>query len=220
MSYLFRALITSLLTGVFSSVAIAADVKEVFNGEMLGTTQRYFESVAGIPRQSLGENHTFRVKGCDITATIKGGSVSALHMPLSDTCRADLRSFIGDYAPAATSKLTFGAFAQTSGGDLRYLANCLTMCGNAYDPSAYAHWEGPRAAGFMQVLLEVVLVEDAAYAAASAWGEHMTKAAGEDYVMDTRFNCEARFDDVAAQAFKNVQVTAVTIGHELSVPGC
>lgn len=220
MSHLLRVLITSMLVGTFSTAAQAANVKDVFNGDMLGTTQRYFESIAGVPRQSLGDDHTFRVQGCDITATIRGGNVSALHMALSDKCRADLRTFIGDYAPAPASKLTIGAFAQASGGGLRYLANCLAMCGNAYDPSVYAYWEGPRAADFMEVLLEVVLIDDPAINAANAWQDHMTQAAGEDYVMDTRFNCEARFDGVAAKAFKNVQVTAVTIGHELSVPGC
>src|SRR5690606_13722820 len=92
MSHLLRALITSMLVGTFSTAAQAANVKDVFNGDMLGTTQRHFESLAGVPRQSLGDEHTFRVQGCDITATIRGGNVSALQMALSDKCRADLRT--------------------------------------------------------------------------------------------------------------------------------
>lgn len=215
-----RVLLTSMLVGTFSAPAHAATVKDVFNGDMLGATQRYFESVAGVPRQSFGDAHTFRVQGCDITATIHGGNVSALHMAVSDECRPDLRTFIGDYAPAPAPSFTIGSFAEASGGGLKYLANCLTMCGNAYDPSVYAHWEGPRAAEFLEVLLEVVLVDDPAIGAANSWENDMTRAAGEDYVMDTRFNCEARFDDVAARAFKDVHVTAVTIGHDLDVPGC
>lgn len=92
------------------------------------------------------------------------------------------------------------------------------MCGNAYDPSVYALWEGPHAADFMEVLLEVQLVSDAAIVAATAWQNHMEKAAGEGYVMDTRFNCHERFNTQGYNAFKNVTPTAITIGHGLSTP--
>lgn len=216
----FKVLLISTLIGTLATGAQAATVKDVFNGEMLGTNQRYFESIAGIPRQSYGNSHIFRVQGCDITATINNGAISALNMELGGKCQVNLSTFIGDYAPPAGQALTPGNFEKSSGGGLSYLADCLYLCGNAADPSVYAYWEGPRAAGFMEVMLEVVLVDDEALNAASIWQDHMTKAAGEDFVMDTRFNCDRRFDTVAHQAFKDVRVTAVTIGHGLSTPGC
>tara|TARA_R110000851_G_scaffold315514_1_gene478030 strand:+ start:13598 stop:14182 length:585 start_codon:yes stop_codon:yes gene_type:complete len=194
---------------------------------MLGTTQRYFESVAGIPRESFGNIHTFDVEECQVQATINGEQVTAMRLELTPKCQAELSSFIHDYAPRAPTfpfglfeePLTFGEFDKAAGA-MRYFANCLSRCGNAYDPSVYAYWEGPRAADFMEVMLETVLVGDEAIDAANVWQEHMAQAMGEDYIMNTRFNCDGRFDSVANQAFKDVPVTAVSIGRGLRTPGC
>lgn len=201
---------------VGAGAAQAATVKEVFNGDMLGTNQRYFESVAGVPRESYGNDHVFRVQNCQITATIGGGKVSALRMDLVKGCEVDLHSFIGEYAPKAGQPITPGAFGEGQ----RYTASCLSGCGNAADPSAYALWVGPRAAGGIEVLMEMVLVGDKAANAADQWEEHMKKAAGEDYVLNTKFNCETRFDSVAEAAFKDVPATSVTIGYGLPTERC
>lgn len=201
-------------------VAHAASVAQVFTGDMLGTNQRYFESVAGIPRESFGDEHKFKVQGCNITATIEGGTVSKLRMELTPKCQANLTQFVDTFAPAPGKPLTVGAFTESSGGGLSYSASCLSMCGNAADPSVYAHWEGPRAIGFREVLLEVVLVSDAALSAADQWESQMRKAEGEDYVMETRFNCDQKYDAAAQKAFEKVQVSAVTIGTGLKASGC
>ncbi|MQA54949.1 hypothetical protein [Pseudomonas piscis] len=200
--------------------AHAASVAEVFTGDMLGTNQRYFESIAGIPRESNGNAHVFKVQGCQITATVEGGKVSALRMELGPKCQADLTQFVGTYAPAPGQPLTLGAFEASSGGGLSYSADCLSMCGNAADPSVYALWEGPHAVDFKQVMLEVTLVSDAAINAADQWASQMQKAEGEDYVMETRFNCDQKYATAAQKAFEKVQVTAVTIGTDLKGPGC
>lgn len=212
-------LIAPLALAAFTQ-AQAATVAEVFNGDMLGTNQRYFESIAGIPRESAGDDHTFRIQGCTLTATISNGSVTAMRLELAPSCQADLTSFIGDFAPAPGQPLTFGAFEQAAGSALSYSADCLTMCGNAYDPSVYAAWEGPRVVGFMEVRLEALQVGDAAIDAASAWSEQMTKTMGEDWVIDGRFNCDTRFDQTASQLFQNVPVTAVSIGTGLPGNHC
>lgn len=200
--------------------AHAATVAEVFNGEMLGTNQRYFESVAGIPRQSFGNDHTFKVQGCTIIATIESDSVTKLKLDIGRTCQADLTTFIDSFAPAPGKPLTFGSFDAASGGGLVYSADCLSLCGNAYDPSVYAHWEGPRALGFMEVLLEVKLTSDQAINAADQWQAHMVKAKGEDFVSETRFNCDPQFSAQANAAFEKVQVTSVTVGTGLISKEC
>ncbi|WP_315141362.1 hypothetical protein [Achromobacter marplatensis] len=211
----FKALTLGILM-VGAGVSQAATVKEVFNANMLGTNQRYFESVAGIPRESNGNDHLFLVQNCPITATIGGGKVSALRMELANGCEADLQSFIGEYAPKAGQPITPGAF----GRGQRYTASCLTECGNAVDPSAYALWVAPRAAGGLEVLMEMVLAGGKAADAADQWEAHMKKAAGNDYVINTKFNCETRFDDVAEAAFKDVPVNAITIGYGLPTERC
>lgn len=197
-----------------------ATVAEVFNGDMLGTNLRYFESIAGIARQSFDNQHTYRVEGCEITATVSGTAVSALRLELSPQCKADIASFIGEsFAPPANQPLTFGSF-RAAAGDLSFYADCLTMCGNAYDPSVYALWEGPRAAGNLEVLLEAKLISDQAIDAANRWAQDMSQARGEDWVIDTKFNCERSFDSQAQQHFDAVEVTAISIGSELQKPGC
>ncbi|NLY35276.1 MAG: hypothetical protein GX040_11255 [Alcaligenaceae bacterium] len=213
MSLLPKMLIASTLISPFANAVQAKTVKEVFNGDMLGTTQRYFESIAGIPRKSSGNEHSFRVQGCNITATIDNNDVSALRIELNDKCQADLSTFIDSYAPPANTPLTVGAFEFDN---FTFMADCLGMCGNAYDPSVYALWEGPHAINFMEVLLEFKLVSDAAIDAATAWKNHMEQAAGENYVMDARFNCDDRFNTQGYNAFKKVTPTAITIGHGLS----
>lgn len=205
---------------LWTGIAQAATVHEVFNGDMLGTSLRYFESVAGIPRMSHADTHTFRVQGCTINATVANQHISALRLELGPQCTPDLTTFIGDYGPGAGAPLTPGALGLSSGGSLKFAADCLTLCGNAMDPSVYALWDGPRAAGFLQIRLEVMLVDGAALDAADSWERAMTAAAGEDYVLDTRFNCDTRFDEMATTLFRNVPVTAVTIGHDLNMPGC
>ena len=44
------------------------------------------------------------------------------------------------------------------------------------------------------------------------WSWEMQKAKGDDFVVDTRFNCERTFDEVAQASFDKVKVNAVTIG--------
>lgn len=199
-----------------AGAAQAATVQEVFNADMLGTNQRYFESIAGIPRESNGNDHVFRVKNCRITATIKSDKVTALHMDLVNGCEPDLRSFIGEAAPKPGQKITPSIF----GSDLRYTAECLWMCGNAYDPSAYALWTAPRSEGGLEVLLGFVLAGSDALDASDKWMTQMKKEAGDDYVMNTKFNCDARFNNVAEAAFKNVAATSVTIGYGLPEQAC
>lgn len=219
--------IALLIASTLTPFAQAAKLADIFNGAMLGTTQRYFESVAGIPRESFMDIHTFNVGGCQVQATITGGEVTALRLELGPKCKADLSSFISDYSPKArklpfglfAKPLTFGEFAKAA-GPMRYFADCLSGCGNGYDPSVYALWHGPHATQFLEALLEVKLVGEAVLTAAGAWQNHMERAMGEEYVMETRFNCDDHFSADAAQIFEKIEVTAITLGHDLKPPEC
>jgi hypothetical protein len=123
-------------------------------------------------------------------------------------------------APAAGKPLTFGAFDESLGGDFVFSADCLTLCGNAYEPSVYALWDGPHAVSYIQVLLEVTLSSDEAIAASDVGAGQIVKAKGEDFVTDTTFNCDPQFSAGAKKAFASVPVTAVTIGTWLTSPWC
>ncbi|MGS1108231.1 hypothetical protein ACVCNH_18400 [Achromobacter anxifer] len=211
----FRVLTMGLLMAS-GSIAQAATVQEVFNGKMLGKSQAHFETIAGAPQESYGDDRVFDVQGCLITATIQSGKVSALSMEPSETCRPDLASFIGESAPKPGQKLTPAAF----GSNLTYTADCLTDCGNAADPWVYASWTAPRAAGGREVMLGFVQAGDEALDAAEKWAMQMEKAEGKDYLLNNQFNCDARYNDVAAAAFKNVIATSVKVGFNLPKEPC
>ncbi|HEY9271399.1 hypothetical protein [Achromobacter sp.] len=211
----FRVMTMGLLMAC-AGAAQAATVQEVFNGKMLGKNQRYFESVAGVPQESYGDDHVFEVQSCLITATIKSGKVSAMSMEPTESCQPDLSSFIGEYAPKPGQKLTLAAF----GSDLAYTADCLTDCGNAADPWVYASWTAPRAAGGVEVMLGFVQAGGDALDAADKWTTHMEKAEGKDYLLNNKFNCDARYNKVAEAAFKNVTTTSVKIGFDLPKEPC
>lgn len=210
-----RVLTMGLLMAA-GSIAQAATVSEVFNGKMLGKSQAHFETIAGAPQESYGDDRVFDVQGCLITATIQSGQVSALSMEPSETCQPDLASFIGEYAPKPGQKLTPAAFDS----NLAYTADCLTDCGNAADPWVYASWTAPRAAGGMEVMLGFVQAGDEALDAADKWATQMEKAEGKDYLLNNKFNCDARYNDVAATAFKNVIATSVKVGFNLPKEPC
>ena len=188
---------------------------KVFNGNMLDTNLRYFESIAGIPHKTFGDTHLFVVDGCNVEATAPDGKVASLSLELSDTCHVDLSSFLGSFTPESSKPLTFGDFS-----NLKFTADCLQSCGNAYEPSVYALWEGPHAANFINVKLEAVQSAGDASDAAQQWEELMQQERGEDYVIDTKFNCDSDYDDVAAKLFEKVRVSKVTIGSVINMPGC
>jgi len=58
---------------------------------MLGVTQRYFESVAGIPIRKFKDTYHFVVERCNVQAFIKDEDV--LRLELTPRCQADLSSF-------------------------------------------------------------------------------------------------------------------------------
>jgi len=191
-----------LVTSLFTT-AQAAKLEEVFNGSMLGVTQRYFESVAGIPIRKIGERFIFSIEGCHVHAFVKDKSVYALRLSLETNCQADL-SFLG--FDISTNKPTFGDFPRT-----RYFSDCLYLCGNAFDPSVYAFWQGSHANNFIEVMLETA----SGFEAKNEWRNYMAQQMGEDYVIDLRFNCEDSFSNIAAETFEKVAVESITIGHDL-----
>jgi len=198
-------LLISLLT-----TAQAAKLEEVFNGSMLGTTQRYFESVAGIPIRKLDDTYHFVVEGCNVQAFIKDEEVSALRLELRHNCQANLSSFGFN---RSTRRLTFGYF--TSGEypeaqyafDPSFYANCLKHCGNAFDPSVYAVWEGDDSRDFITVMLETT--SGLGIELSHQWRNYMEQQG--DYIL----GCEDRISYIATQAFENAEVEALTIGHNL-----
>lgn len=207
---------------------VAGPLQRIFQPEMIGATLPYLEQFSGPPRNisADGLERTYKVDRCEFTAYVAQGanpSISALRFAIAPGCDGDLSLFLGATPGASSllSELTFAKFEAMAGFGVNYYADCLSLCGNAADPSVYAYWEGPRSVAFLQVMLEVVLVDDASNAAAEQWRGAMAAQESEDWIIDTRFNCTPeKYGDVARKAFAAVKPTAITLGHGLPAPRC
>ncbi|WP_370598622.1 hypothetical protein NMD15_04590 [Plesiomonas shigelloides] len=203
-------------------------IKKIFNTEMLGANLPYLENVTGPARNTFSykeneQTNTYRVDDCDITVNVSNGVVQSLEIEhLSPECTFDLNPFfpnLGNGKLPMPHKMTFGQFdAFTDSGN--YTADCLIGCGNAADPAVYENWEGSRADGNIELQLGVVLVADSAIEASNNWENAMVKTEGEDWVIDTKFNCTHKYNSIAKQAFKNVNITSIKIGFGLTETNC
>jgi len=200
---------------------------EVFHPEMITADLAYFERVTGPARKTYATTKTatktYKIDGCEVTATVSKGSIRSLRLSLTPTCAFDLNSFLPNYSGAFPSPnaLTFGQFDSVSGGEARFMADCLTGCGNAADPVVFQHWMGGRADQFLEVMLEVPQVDRPALSAANRWQEAMQKVEGESWVQKTKFNCErTKHDAIAHKLFENVKIAAITVGYDIQTPPC
>lgn len=201
----------------------ARKLARLFTPEMVGSEVPYFETISGPARTVSpgvgGLTHRdYKVDGCDVTVHARGTTVSALGLRLTRICTFDPTKFFSQPVPSA-NQLTFGQFARIAGAN-RFSADCLSGCGNAFDPSVYLHWEGPRALGFMQFRLQAELVNGPALDASNRWQEAMESREGDEYVLNTTFNCDGKYNTTAARFFHDVKLTHVFVGTGLEPEGC
>lgn len=194
-------------------------IDQLFDTETIGMNLAYVEKIAGPAMRSEQHRHQFRTDGCEVTLVSDDADkvVNSVEVGITPSCNLSLAPVLGSMAGEPATKLaelSFGRFEQLLGGN--YYADCLTLCGNAADPVVYLQAEGSRATGFMDFSVQAPMVEDAVLDATSAWRDAMTKAESEDYVLDTRFNCEPqRFKDVIAPGLKNAKPTVFSFGRGL-----
>ncbi|MFC0266978.1 hypothetical protein [Kushneria aurantia] len=58
-----------MISGMVEAQSPSLD--DVFNGDMLNTNLRYFESAAGIARESWGDRHVYRIVGCRLPDDVR-----------------------------------------------------------------------------------------------------------------------------------------------------
>jgi hypothetical protein len=194
--------------------AQSAKLRAVFDHDMLGAQVAYLEHIVGPAWKVVQGTRIYKVDGCVVYVGVASGEIRNLHMEISQQCQFDLSVFSNNYKFPRLLGMTFGAFEQpyVSG---RFQASCLYLCGNAADPIVRDFYEGPHAENFIQIAPEVVLVGDAAITASMAWSDAMKKVMGENYVINTRFNCDGRFDALAHKLFANVPITGITVGYDI-----
>ena len=197
-------------------------LSDVFAPKMLGADLAFFEKVTGPARNTFGDTKTYDFAGCEISAGVASGTVESLSISLSPKCTFDLNPFLPNFAGKIPNLvgMTFGQFDKLSQSQGTFYADCLSECGNAYDPVVYEHWSSSRADGFLEVMLGATQTGDAVLDAADSWQSAMEKAEGADWVQERKFNCAPKHDQVAHEAFRNVAIDQITIGHQLRLPSC
>lgn len=194
--------------------ASGAVLDRIFSTETLSSSLSNLEKLTGKPLRNFGDMREYKVGACPVTVHTAGEQVAAIEMKLSPSCTFDI-SRIASVLPENTyvHQLTYGQFDTISNGGGQFYADCLGLgCGNAYDPSVYQYWEGPRADQFVGILLRTELTSDKAMDASSRWEEVMTKKDGDDFVMESRFNC-GKYDRQAHEIFRNIPITHIRVGY-------
>ena len=107
--------------------------------------------------------------------------------------------------------MTFGDFAAYF-PDAKFESDCLASCGNSYDPDLYLHSTASHADSFLELTAGAAIVKDPVIAASEAIEGAIKAQDGEDYVIDTKFNCDTKYDAVAIKALQNVKIEFLEIG--------
>ena len=160
--------------------------------------------------------HQFRTDGCDITLVSDEANkvIESVEIDIAPSCNLSLKSVLNVSEGQPDIKLgalTFGSFEPLL--DSRYYADCLTLCGNAADPVVYLEAKGSRLTNFINYSVQAPMVDGKVLDATAAWRVAMTKAESEDYVLDTRFNCEPeRFRNVIAAGLRHARPTVFSFG--------
>ncbi len=215
------AVLAAALVASPAGAMAPADVGNIVIPQSLGAEVKWLENLIGpaFKVEIEGEHNTYKVNGCDLGVHISGGKIIGFDVPVSEACTFDLAKFMTNSPPPPVADLTFGSFDKAIGSNLvTYQADCLKSCGNAADPVLYATWEGGRADNMITVVLGAEQVEGAALEGGFQWEKAMVDAEGDDYVIDTTFNCDGKYNDTARKLLADVKPTVVSVG-EVKAPG-
>lgn len=202
--------ITALLGMLSFSSAAPNKIEQLFSFEMIGADIAYFESLAGIAQKTDTYSHKkyYVADGCNITMGYRDQSVDTLSVELDEHCQFTLREIIPYEESIRTDQLRFGNMSPAN-----YYSDCLSSCGNAYDPLIHELYQSARNNHFREILLSSI---DYDFSAHSAWVETMEKIEGREWIINNRHNCDpSKYGSEAAKALKGTPATRITIGYEL-----
>lgn len=217
----FRTIaITLALLGTAVPKAVAAQsIQELFAPDTLGAQVTYVESIIG-PAWKIHDNHrVYKVGPCIVTLDVTRGEVAAIGMDVNDKCNVNLKRFVPNGTNEMAYPQTFGSVAAT-GGTFEYDADCLESCGNTRAPFLYMTSRGSHGSNYVDVTFGAVQMEATTIEAGMAWSDILIAKYGQDYLYDSKFNCDRRNDGDAAKILATAEVSRVTVGYDLDPTGC
>lgn len=186
--------------------------------ELVGGNLAYFEAISG-PAKRVGDwgegksRRDYEVEGCDISLTTEGQTISAITLTVSPRCNP------GGFGMQYAGKTLGQAAAEFGSG--RYVAGCLSMCGNAAEPTHAFEVSGYRANGFLNYSIEAMATTDAEWDRLHSWKDRMVANHGEDYVvMDMSYQCSDADAEGARAATQNLQIISVTVSRDHEILVC
>lgn len=191
-------------------------IDQIFTPEVLSSNLSYFESITGPAMDNFGDTRDYKVGECKLSATVQKNKVVSVELNLSPKCTFDMHKVAPSFPEGTYAhKLTFGDFDKYTQGDGRYVSGCIHLCGASYTPSVYQYWSGARPDNFIEILVGAEQTyETPAYQATEKWKEMMINKEGEDYVMNTKFNC-GKYNREAHELFKKVSLNTIRVGSDI-----
>ena len=178
--------------------------------DMLGVQVAFLESKVGPARTVDGDQRNYQLGTCEVRVWAQQGAVTGYAVALQPDCSTQALPALKAYGLPQKLDLTFGEFADAR-QNAEFKSECLASCGNAFDPWVYLESSGPRVspgirAGSPQVT-------DAVIDAADRIETQIRAAKDEDYLFETRFNCDGEFNQIAVRELRNVRVEDIEVGY-------
>jgi len=111
---------------------------------VIGVTPAYLVKRLGTPKERHGGVLVIEVGGCTINYNVRDNQIKSFYLDISTKCQPNVQGV------TITPKTNFGELAQRNSSG-RYVATCLTECGNAADPIIELAFPATRATQFIGV---------------------------------------------------------------------
>ena len=118
---------------------------------------------------------------------------------MSSRCNVNLSAF--HLTPLSTRGLTVSKLSSYT--SLRFESSCIYLCGNAADPTVEFIEQSSHATNWIGVVYSITLADNRSIDAEETLLQPMQKREGDDYVMQTKFNCDNKYTQPAIEAFAN-----------------
>lgn len=197
-----------------TSAAQGADspLERVIDLELVGGNVEFFEAISG-PAKRVWDSRegqfyrSYEVNGCDVDTMTEGETIKSITLHVSQQCDP------GGFGMQFAGKTLSEAEAELGGG--RYVAGCISGCGNAADPTYGYEIAGYRANGFLNYSIQAMPESDADWDRLFAWKDQMVAERGEDFVvMEMGYQCDPAFAQGNRTATKDFRIVSVTVSSE------
>jgi len=165
--------------------------------------------------------NTYKVDGCRVIAGVSDHKIDNLGIEnFGGKCSFDIGQYFHQDVDnsgqnpheVVSANPTFGQLSSELGGT--FFAACLSLCGNAADPTVSLEFDGSHADNFNQLVASVDLVDSASITASETWAKMLDEKYGADYSASLD-RSKDNLNDVAVAAFKLIKPTTIQVGTKL-----